>query len=189
MKTLFGRIILLVIGFLGLAGIIYPFLYVSAQIYPAIVRPDPLVFEVGIGQVKKLDIVLENATNVYGIQVQGLFDIQRVEVMDANSARVGIQMIPGTLPKPDLVMLNSADNGTGTFIYVTTQMNPTPPASGDGVVFSIVIRGREVGESDFTITSAIPADIDGMALPVTIQNGTIRVLSGTSFIYLPCIHK
>jgi len=159
---------------------------VLAETDPAIVRPDPLVFYVRLEQVKTLDIILENAIDVYGIDVQGQFDVEAIEVVDANLTKFGIQMIPGTIPKPDLVMFNSADNDLGTFMYVTTQMNPTLPSSGSGIVFSIQVRGLKIGVSAFTITSVLLGDIDGMSLPVTTQNGTIRV---SFFFYLPIVQN
>lgn len=155
------------------------------------VHPTPIVFEVEVGQVKSLNIVLENAVDVYGIDVQGQFDINAIEVVDANPGRSGIQMIPGVIPKPDFVVINSADNLNGTFRYAVTQINPTPPASGNGVIFSIRVRGKMISESALTFTSVQMADQDATPLPVTPQNGTVRVVLKASVFsfFLPIIEK
>lgn len=158
---------------------------------PAAVRPTPLVFEVEVGKEKSLNIVLENAVDIYGIDVQGAFDASAIEIVDANSGRSGIQMIPGVIPKPDFVVINSADNLNGTFRYAVTQINPTPPASGNGVIFTLRVRGKTISESALTFTSVQMADQDATPLPVTPQNGTVRVvLKASSFsFFLPIIEK
>jgi hypothetical protein len=155
------------------------------------VRPEPLLFTVEVGQVSTLDILLENAVDVYGIDVSGQFDVQAIEVVDANLAIGGVQMVPGIIPKPDWVFINSADNLTGSFQYVDTQLNPTPPVSGSGIVFSIQVRGKTIGETVFAISSVLLADRDGMSLPVTPLNGTIRVVpEAVPFvIFLPLLPK
>jgi hypothetical protein len=161
---------------LWLAVLSWPGLHVMGQTGQTVVRPDPLVFEVGIGQVKTLDILLENAVNVYGIDVRGQFDPQAVEMVDSDPAKDGVQMLPGSFPSPDFVVINATENITGTFQFVTTQVNPTPPANGNGIVLSLQIRGKSIGESAFVINYVETADRYGVSLPVTPQNGTIRVV-------------
>jgi hypothetical protein len=157
----------------------------------AIVRPEPLVFEIEAGEVETLTIVLENAVEVYGIDVRGQFDPNAVEVVDADLAKDGIQMVPGTIPATDFVFINSADNLTGSFQYVDIQINPTPPANGNGTVFSIRLLGKTTGDTAFTISSIKLSDRFGGSLQVTSQNGTIRVLpvGGLFSVYLPILQK
>ena len=148
----------------------------SAQDTLAAVRPNALVLEIGDGQVGTLDIVLENAQDVYGIDVRASFDPAVIEVVDADPAKDGVQMLPGTFLKPDFVVRNVADNEAGTLLYVDTQVNPTPPASGTGVLFSVRFRGKAAGKvSDLKVTSVEMANRQGVKLKVQPQDGTIRV--------------
>jgi hypothetical protein len=147
-----------------------------AQEAGALVRPDPLVFEVGLGQVETLQIVMENAINVYGIDVRANFDFNAVEIYDSDANRDGIQMLPGTFPQPDFVVINNADNQAGALQYVLTQVNPTLPANGNGLVLSIQILGKLLGETPFTITYVETADREGYTLVTTSQDGVIRVV-------------
>ena len=80
-------------------------------------------------------LVLADAQNAYGIDVRATFDPQVVEVVDADPAKDGIQLSPGTFPQPDFVARNVADNQAGTLRYAITQVNPTQPVSGTGVHF------------------------------------------------------
>lgn len=151
---------------------------VSAQGSGAIIHPDPSNLEVGQGQVEALNIVLENAQDAYGIDVRAKFDPSVIEIADADPSKDGIQMIPGDFIKPDFLVRNTADNQKGTLQYVITQVNPTPPANGTGIVLSILVRGKALGKkSSFTIDFVDAADRHGAKLTVHAANGTIAVVT------------
>jgi len=150
---------------------------VWAQAQGAIVRPGPSVLEIGQGQVETLDIVLENAQDVYGIDVRASFDPAVVEVVDADPSRDGIQIIPGSFLKPDFMVRNVADNAAGTLQYVLTQVNPSQPVTGTGVVCSVQFRGKLLGqESALTIGFVEIANRRGVKLSVRGQNGRLAVV-------------
>jgi hypothetical protein len=143
----------------------------------AIVRSDPAQLEVNAGQIATLSVVLAYAQNVYGIDVSATFDPQLVEVVDADSAKAGIQATPGAFPKPDFVARNVADNQAGTLRYAVTQVNPTEPVSGSGVIFTVQFRAKAPsGQSAFTISSVDLTDLDGIALGVQPESGMIRIV-------------
>ena len=52
---------------------------ISAQGHEAVVRPDPPVIEVAVGQTATVKFVLADAQNAYGIDVRATFDPQAVE--------------------------------------------------------------------------------------------------------------
>jgi hypothetical protein len=149
----------------------------SAQTGGAIVRPDPATFEIGQGQVETINIVLENAKDAYGIEVRAKFDPAVVEVFDSDPNQTGVQMIPGSFIKPDFLVRNTADNQKGTLQYVITQVNPTPPVNGNGVVLSIQLRGKTLGKkTTLTIDFVDIADRQGRKLPVRGQSGTLNIV-------------
>ena len=109
---------------------------------------DPATVDVAAGQMVTLNIVLEDASEAYGIDLRASFDPALVEIVDADSAQDGVQMTPGAFLKPDFVVRNAADNTTGALRYVVTQVNPTLPATGSGVILSLQARwqgGRPSG--------------------------------------------
>ncbi|MBI5879015.1 MAG: hypothetical protein HZB53_15295 [Chloroflexi bacterium] len=143
----------------------------------ATARPDPPTLEVGLGQQETLNIVLEDAQDVYGIDVRAKFDPAVIEVVDADPSKDGVQMTPGTFIKPDFLVRNTAENVTGTLQYVTTQVNPSPPVSGRGIVVSVLVRGKALGkQTAFTISFVEIADRTGRKLPVRGQAGNIVVV-------------
>lgn len=148
----------------------------AAQDPTAIVRSDPAVLELAPGEMATLTVVLAGAQNVYGIDVRAAFDPQLVEVVDADPASEGVQLSPGTFPQPDFPVRNEADNQAGTLRYVVTQVNPTEPVSGDGVIFTVQLRAlADSGEGAFTIGPIEMADRTGNLLAVQTENGLIRI--------------
>ncbi len=149
----------------------------AAQGQNAVVRPDPLVAEVAVAQTATVQFMLADAQNAYGIDLRATFDPQLVEVVDADPGADGVQMTPGDFLRPDFVVRNVADNEQGTLRYALTQVNPTEPASGAGVIFTVQFRGKAAGESALTLGPVELADRQGQLLPVTVQSGTIKVVA------------
>ncbi len=161
-----GWIVILLLGL--------PSQAVLAQDGGALVRADPPVLEVGQGQIETLQILLVNAENVYGIDLQVRFDPAVVEVVDADPRQDGVQMTPGTFLKPDFVALNTANNTTGILRYVVTQLNPTLPANGEGVILVIQFLGKVAGvETSLDIVSVQIADRRGVKQPVTARDADL----------------
>jgi hypothetical protein len=155
----------------------------NAQAGEALLRTDPARLEIGAGQVETLRIQLVNAQAVYGIDFQAAFNPAAVEVVDADAARSGVQMEAGMFPKPDFMVRNIVDNTNGTLGYVVTQINPTPPASGTGIVLSIQFRGKVQGRfSKLTFTSAVIADRHGIKQPITTQEADLVVVPHQSSV-------
>jgi len=156
-----------------------PFLALTSQAAvaqggKALARTEPAVLEVGKGQIETLQILLVNAQNVYGIDLQAAFDPTVVEVVDADPEQAGVQMTPEPFLEPDFVVLNICNNETGSLRYVATQLNPTPPANGEGAILSIQFLGKALGiKTALTILSVQIADRRGGKLPVNAQGADL----------------
>lgn len=149
----------------------------TAQSNEAVVRPELSTLEIGEGQIETLAIILEDAQEVYGIEVRATFDPAVVEIVDSDPDREGTQMIPGPFPQPDFLVRNTADNAAGTLQYVATQVNPTPPVNGAGIVLSIQFLGKTLGkQSAFTIDFVDIADRQGRKLGVRAENGILVIV-------------
>jgi hypothetical protein len=150
------------------------------------VRPDPATLEIGQGQIATLNIVLENASEVYAIDVRLKFDPTVLEVVDADPAKEGVQAMPGVFPKPDYVARNTVDNQAGTLMYVITQMNPTLPANGRGTVITLQVRGKASGRSSpVTVESVGIADRLGNLLAASTENGAVTVVGAGQPVSTP----
>lgn len=149
-----------------------------AQSAGARIRTETSRLEIGSGQLEVLNLVIDGAADVYGVDLRAHFDPALIEVVDTDPQRAGVQMAPGQFLKPDFMVRNVADNRAGTLEYVITQVNPTPPASGSGVVLSILLRGKaEHAPSAFSIDFIEIADRRGTQLPITAQAGELQVVA------------
>ena len=126
----------------------------AGQQNSALVRPEAAEYEIDGGSEVEVVFLLENASDVYAIDVQASYDPALIEVVDADLAKGGVQIQPGQFPQPDLVVTQEANPDVGTVRYVVTQLNPTPPASGSGVLFSF---GCAVVAAEAQVTCASTA--------------------------------
>ncbi len=147
----------------------------------ALVYADPARLEIVQGQVGTLHIKLANANAAYGIDLQATFDPAAVEIVDADSNKDGVQVASGAFLKPDFTVRNLADNQAGTLWYVVTQLKPTAPANGKGIVLSIRFRGKVAGTSSkLTISSAVIADSHGNKQAVKVQGAELVIVRPNS---------
>lgn len=161
-----------------------------AQGEPAIVRFDPETLQVGEGQVEEVNVIVENAHDIYGIDLRAEFDPNVMEIADADSTKDGVQMRPREFIKPDFLVRNVVDNEKGTLQYVVTEVNPTPPATGSGIVLTLLVRGKKQGKSSpFTINFVEVANGKGIKLPIEPQQGTVQVVPPKPETATPVVEK
>lgn len=132
-----------------------------------------------------LALQLDNATDVFGIDVALSFDPAVLAVVDANPTQTGIQIFSGTCPQPDSVLTNEANNEAGTISYIVTQLNPTPGCDG-GNVATIQLQCIAVDATSLvTITASQIATSGGMKITHTTSNAEITCTGYN--LYIPVI--
>ena len=136
---------------------------------------NPASQEVCLGTTAVTDILVENMTDLYGFEFKITFDPTLVEVVDADPTMAGVQIQPGDFLSPDWLLENSVDNNSGTIRYALCQLNPSPPQSGDGVLATIIWRGKVMGTSPIAFTHVLLAGRDGIPIPADTQDGQITV--------------
>jgi len=141
------------------------------------VRIDPASQGVILGSTATTDVLVENADDLYGFEFQLTFDETLVE---------GVQIQPGNFLSPDWILEDTIDNDNGTINYALSQLSPSEPVSGTGVLATITWRGEAVGTSPVHFTYVLLSAPGGVPIPAGTQDGQIRV--GRPFrIYLPLI--
>lgn len=132
-------------------------------------------------QTAQLEIWVNSAANLYGLDVQLAFDPAALEVVDANSGQTGIQIQPlYTFFNPGFFARNTADNSAGTIWFAATQLSPSLPVTGSGPIAVITFRGKAAGSLPITITSSMLSDRDGNMLPATDVNGSLNSIAPLS---------
>lgn len=179
---------------LGWSLFVLFFLFYNGQVRPVqadpattvTVSPSPVTIK--LGETGTVSIYINNVVNMYGVDIRLSFDPAKLEVMDADLGKTGIQMTPGDFPQPDYMVRNVADNTAGTITYVVTQMNPTPEKSGSGIAFQFSLRALSSGTSTLHFTQVTLADRNGGSIYATPYDGTVN--SGYYLKYfLPVIFK
>lgn len=125
-----------------------------------------------VGTSTTLALQLDSITDVYGAEVDLVFDPAFLEV-------VGSAVSPGSCPQPDFVVSNTADNTAGTIEYAVTQLNPTPPCAG-GLVANIELlcKAETSPSTVVSIVSSIVSDPNGIPLAHTTQDATVECVGG-----------
>jgi hypothetical protein len=133
-----------------------------------------------IDQGEAVDVALriEGVRNLYAAQAKVHFDPARLAVQDADPATKGVQIALRSLLSPDLVIVNEADNETGTLRLSLSQVSPSPPAEGSGDLAAITFEGVGSGATALTWSDVILADIDGQEIKAHLEGAEIQVERG-----------
>lgn len=159
----------------------------SAQIRaggPTFVRVKPADGNYRVGDQFDVEVWVEDVSSLYGADVQLSFDPTRLAVLDANASLPGVQVAPQPdLLVPDFVVRREADNVTGTVWYAATQLNPRPPASGSGPLFSFAFEVLARGTTMLVVQDCTLSTRDGEPISAS-ATGAQFSLVGQDDIYL-----
>ena len=142
---------------------------VGPSLATASVTLSPSSAQVTVGETVVVDIRINNVEDLYGAEVELSFDTTILEVTALTN---------GSVPYPDFVIKNY-NNGAGTISYAATQLNPTAPFTGSGVMARITFRGKAAGTSQVTFTGCLLSDRNGSVIPSNAYNGSVTVTSAT----------
>ncbi len=132
----------------------------------------PAAANVQVGDVISVTVRVEGVEDLYGADMRLQFDPSRFAVVDAQPNLPGIQVTPESeLLSPDLVVRREADNQAGVIWYAVTQLNPRPPASGSGALFSFHLRAQHSGAGLLSFTDEQLTTRDAELISIAIQSG------------------
>jgi hypothetical protein len=144
-----------------------------------VIKVAPQTLKVRVGKQTTADLAIEGVSDLYGVQLRIRFDPEALEVVDADPSQEGIQIEPGTFPAPDYIVLNSADNQAGTIVYALTQMPPSEPGNGDGVIARITFQGKTASVSQIQFDQYLLANTQGGSIEAVPQHGQIQVVGSS----------
>lgn len=124
----------------------------------------PAVTVVTVGESVDVPITISGVSGLYGIDVKLFYE----------PTIAGADWIHrGVMPQPDFVLWERVDV-PGMAWYVVTQLNPTPPANGSGLVATVRLTGLHEGKGHLHL-EAIAATRDGDVIPLRIGDGVLVV--------------
>lgn len=141
----------------------------------ATVRIIPAATDVDVQQTAVLQVYVDDIANLSGAEFHISFDASRLEVIDADASKEGVQVNIGDFLVADFVAQNEVDNSAGRIDFGIAQMAPNTPVSGSGTLASITFRGIAAGSANVTLDSVLMSDANGAAIPVSTESGSITV--------------
>jgi hypothetical protein len=123
----------------------------------------------------KVNVIVKNNQNLYGLEFQLSFDPNIVEVIDANPDEEGVQIKPADMWKDGFLASNKVDNRNGLIDFAATLLRPALPASGDRIIATITFAARESGTSALNVESAILSTRNAKTISFLKQDGKIGV--------------
>ena len=123
----------------------------------------------------EVPIQVADVTGLYAVDLELTFDPSVVTAEDADPASPGVQLGIGSFLDAGLVLYNEVDNQQGIARFVMTQVNPSEPKSGSGVLVVLYLKGVQVGKSALLITNVQLADRTGVEIPSSGVNSTLTV--------------
>jgi len=126
----------------------------------------------------EVPVEIRNVQDLYAIDIEIRFDPDVLSCEDADPGTDGIQPALGTFLDAGLALFNEVDNETGIVRLAMTQVNPSEPKSGDGVILVLYFRSRVEGDCELTVSKVELSDRGGQAIPAGGVSGRIVVTSG-----------
>jgi hypothetical protein len=148
----------------------------------AVLHTNPQTTSLKVGETTTIELMIADIQGLYGAEVHLKFDPEVLEVVDAAPDTDGVQLEPGTLPSPDFVVQNRADNDTGVIDYAVTQLPPSEPGEGSGVIARITFRAIKPSVSSIQFEQFLLADTIGGNIDALPQDGQIKVQSRSSWM-------
>ena len=163
-------------GFILLLGLLFVVTGVGqAQAGAEVGLFEPI--EVQPGTAFELPISIRNVEALYGIDIEVEFDPAVLQAEDAAPNTPGVQVGLGTFLDAGLTLYNEVDNEEGVIRFAMTQVNPSEPKSGEGILIVVYMVAQDEGESEMTVSFAEASTREGEAIPIEGVDELVTVSS------------
>ena len=102
-------------------------------------------YEIQPGARVEIPIEIRNVQDLYAVDLEIHYDPRILTFEDANPQMDGIQPALGTFLDAGMVLYNTVDPEAGIIRFVMTQVNPSEPKSGSGVLIVLYAVGAAEG--------------------------------------------
>ncbi|MCA9941226.1 MAG: hypothetical protein KC418_21445 [Anaerolineales bacterium] len=146
----------------------------AQEVAPSPVYVEPARKQIVAGETGEVAVMVTDAVDLYGFDVTLSFDPTVVQVVDANPGTPDrIEVGFGTFLDSGFEVRNVADNDAGTIRFAMTQINPSSPKSGSGVLLVLTFLGVQSGGSTpLIIADAQLSQPRGILVPAAFAEGS-----------------
>lgn len=134
--------------------------------------------EVPPGQRFEVPVEVRNVADLYAIDIEIRFDPDILQAEDANPNVDGVQPGLGTFLDAGLTLFNEIDNEEGLLRFAMSQVNPSEPKSGDGIMLVLTFNALRAGESDLEVSFLEASDRFGDEIVLEPVDALVRVVAG-----------
>ncbi len=134
--------------------------------------------EVQPEQAFEVPVIVGNVADLYAVDVEIRFDPAVLQVEDASPNQEGTQVGLGTFLDAGLILYNQVDNDQGLIRFAMTQVNPSEPKSGEGVLLVLYFVAQSEGDSTLEVSFAEASTRLGEAIALEGVDGLVTVSSG-----------
>jgi hypothetical protein len=137
--------------------------------------PSPV--EIGLGTIRNVDIVVENVTGLYAVELRVAFPNGLAQVVDANPSLPGVQIRDGNIfaGYDTYPIQNTANNSTGRIEYILSVTGSETGMTGSGIIASIPLQGLHLGNAAMSFVEVILAERDGTRISAVMNGGQVSL--------------
>ena len=122
------------------------------------------------GESRTIEVWVSGVVDAYGCDVIVTYDPAVIRVSGLKS---------GGFLDSGFTILSNVNDDKGRMEFAVTQIDPSPPKSGDGILFSFVIQGLSGGSSSLKITKSTISQRDGTLLEMGRSTASVTVIAST----------
>ena len=144
----------------------------APAVYDPVVRVDPpLIEDLAPSQTFTVNIVVDNVTDLYGVDIRFSWDPTILEYV-GHTAKIPVEDYPdGILHEPGMLIKDDVNATEGTYWLAYASMSPAPAFDGTGIAFNMTFHVIGVGRCFLEIFSSSLADVDGNPIAHDVENG------------------
>ena len=139
-------------------------------------------YEIQPGARVEIPIEIRNVQDLYAVDLEIHYDPRILTFEDANPQMDGIQPALGTFLDAGMVLYNTVDPEAGIIRFVMTQVNPSEPKSGSGVLIVLYAVGAAEGEITLEVVRADLSTREGVAIPSELVENSVKVAASAAEI-------
>ena len=137
-------------------------------------------YEIQPGARVEIPIEIRNVQDLYAVDLEIHYDPKILTFEDADPQMDGIQPALGTFLDAGMVLYNTVDPEAGIIRFVMTQVNPSEPKSGSGVLIVLYAVGAAEGESTLEVVRADLSTREGIAIPSELVENSVKVAASAA---------
>jgi general secretion pathway protein D len=127
-----------------------------------------------LNQQTTVEVRVEDATAVYGMELRLRFDPEKLEVITLAHG----DFLSADPDNQAFVLQNEADNESGTVSYALSLLNPAPPVAGNGLLLQVTFQAKAEGQTEIQFEQGLFGTQTGEEIAPLLENAVLTIGEG-----------